>query len=281
MLVPALLARRRSGARLVYDTHELASGVAYRRGLRSRLAVAVERVGATRAAAVITVSDAIAERLHASYALARRPQVVMNACALERPRADGGLRRRLELDGAPLILYQGWVAPKRGCESLVAAMRGVPGAHLALLGDGEEDYISRLRELAARSGVAGRVHFAGAVPLAELLEHTREADVGMALFEPECENYRLTLPNKLFEYLAAGVPVVASEGTEVGRVVAEARVGWTADPARSETVAAALRAALEARGDAALRERVRALDARFAWHREREGLLEVYAALAR
>src|SRR3954469_24146497 len=53
MLVPALLTRRRAGAPLVYDSHELASGVAYRRGLRARLATAIERVGARRAAAVI------------------------------------------------------------------------------------------------------------------------------------------------------------------------------------------------------------------------------------
>jgi glycosyltransferase involved in cell wall biosynthesis len=281
MLIPALAARRLTGARLVYDTHELTSGVAYRRGLRARLAVAIERVGIKRAVAVITVSDAIAERLRASYGLARTPQVVRNACALERPRTDGGLRRRLGLDNAPLVLYQGWVAPRRGCEALVAAMRGVPDAHLALLGDGDEGYVARLRELADRSGVTGRVHFARAVPLAQLLAHTREADVGVALFEAGCENYRLTLPNKLFEYLAAGVPVVAGEGTEVGRVVAAARVGWTADPEREESVAVALRAALQARGDASLRERVRAFDERFAWGREREGLLQVYAALPR
>jgi glycosyltransferase involved in cell wall biosynthesis len=281
MLVPALLTRRRAGARLVYDSHELASGVAYRRGLRARLAIAIERVGARRAAAVITVSDAIADDLHASHGLARRPQVVMNACALERPRADGGLRDRLGLDGAPLVLYQGWIAPKRGCEALVEAMAGVPGAHLALLGDGEPEYVARLRALAAQAGAAGRVHFAGAVPLAELLANTREADIGAALFEPDCDNYRLTLPNKLFEYLAAGVPVLAGEGTELGRVVLEAGVGWTADPTRGEDVAKTLATALESRGDGALRERVRALDTRFGWDREREGLLRVYAELRR
>src|SRR3954454_4662279 len=85
MLLPGLLGARLVRAKLVYDSHELATGVRYRDGGWARFVAAVERIAVPRATAVVTVTDGIAERLQERYGLRVRPAVVRNACALPAP----------------------------------------------------------------------------------------------------------------------------------------------------------------------------------------------------
>lgn len=282
MLLPGLAGARVTGAALVYDSHELASGVAYRRGLLARSVTAIERIGIRRAARVLTVSESIAERLQSLHRLKGRPVVLRNFCALPRPRDEdpvGGLRERIGIHAHPLILHQGAAAPQRGCQNLIRAMAEVPGAHLAFLGTAESDFRAELENVARAAGVAGRVHFVPSVPVEEMLRHTREADLGVTLFESTCENYRLTIPNKLFEYVAAGLPVVGSNQPEVEQLILEHGLGWTVDPASASAVAAALRHGLAQSHDTALRERIRTADTQFSWDDEAHRLIDAYQAL--
>jgi glycosyltransferase involved in cell wall biosynthesis len=282
MLLPGLLGAWLTGARLVYDSHELATGVAYRSGAWARLVAAIERVGVPRSDAVITVTDGIAERLRERYGLARTPVVVRNVCAL--PAANG---TRGELRGAlglgpdvPLVLHQGAAAPDRGGEVLVRALTEVPEAHLAFLGDAEPGFGEVVTGEARAAGVADRVHTLASVPLDRLLAWTADADVGVTLLQPTCENHRLALPNKLFEYVAAGVPVVAAALPEIERLMAEHRIGWTVPPTDPAGVAGGLRAALAARGDPELAARLRVAAEALSWDAERRRLLGVYDELA-
>ena len=276
MLVPGLLAARFTGARLVYDSHELATGVPYREGGWARFVSAVERLAVPRCAAVITVSDGIAERLQELYGLRRRPTVVRNVCALAPAAPTGELRARLGIDGAPLVLHQGAAAPDRGCEVLIRAMESVPGAHLVFLGDeGAPGFTAQLRVLAHGGRLDGRVHFHPGVPLDRLLAFTAEADVGVSLLQDTCENHRLALPNKVFEYVAAGVPVVVSDLPELRRLVDRYGIGRCTEAADPGAAAATLRSALADRRDAALASAARELS----WEHERERLLALYARL--
>jgi glycosyltransferase involved in cell wall biosynthesis len=280
MLLPGLIGARLTGAKLVYDSHELATGVPYREGGWAYFVSAVERLAVPRAAAVITVSDGIAERLRQRYGLPRRPAVVRNVTALTPTTPTGSLRRRLGIGDAPLILHQGAPAPDRGCEVLVRAMPELAGAHLVFLGDeGEPGYARTLLECAESAAVADRVHLEPGVPLERLLATTAEADVGVSLLQDTCENHRLALPNKVFEYIAAGVPVVASDLPELRSLIAEHGVGWTVRPDDPAAVAAALRTALAARRDGALLERLGAAAGALGWDRERERLYRAYARL--
>lgn len=281
MLLPGLFAARRSKARLVYDSHELATGVPYRRGAWPTVVAASERIGAPRADAMISVSEGIATRLRERYALPRAPAVVRNVPDLPPPGAvmAPDLRRELGIDGGPLILHQGAIAPGRGCETLVRAMRLLPGAHLVFLG-AEGAYVGRLRGLAAEVGAGSRIHLLDPVPPHALLSHTAQAEVGVSLLEDNCENHRLALPNKLFEYIAACLPVVVSDLPETGRLVRARGIGWCADPADPASVAAALHAALAGGRDENLRARLRRAADELSWRREQRRLLDLYEALA-
>jgi glycosyltransferase involved in cell wall biosynthesis len=277
-LIPGYFAARLSGAKLVYDTHEYAVGVPYRKAVWAWLAATIERLLIGRCDAVITVSDGIAERLQERYGLEQRPAVVRNVPDLPPPGDAPDLREEMGIGSAPLVLHQGAVAEGRGGGNLVRAVAEMDSAHLLFLGaDGA--FAEGLRDLGRGAGLDGRLHFHPPVPLTELLSYTTQADVGVSLLEDTCENHRLALPNKLFEYLAAGLPVVVSDLPEMSRLVGQRGVGWTTDPGDPADIASVLTLALEDRNDASLHERVRAAAAELNWPHERSRLTGLYAAL--
>jgi glycosyltransferase involved in cell wall biosynthesis len=279
MLLPGLAGARLTRARLVYDSHELATGVPYRERFWARFVAAVERIGVPRADAVITVSDGIARRLQSRYGLRERPAVVRNVCDLPAPDpsvAPGALRLLAGVpDGEPLILHQGAAALDRGCETLVRAVARLDRGHLVFLGDGDPGFAERLSEIAGTEGVTDRVHLVGSVRPERLLTYTRDADVGVSLLQDTCENHRLALPNKVFEYVAAGVPVVVSDLPETARLVRRCGIGWRVRPDSPEAVANGLGAALNGGSDA-VRARLRSAADELTWERERGRLTEVY-----
>ncbi len=279
MLLPGIVGARLTGAQLVYDSHELATSVPYRERSWAAFVAGIERLVVPRCAAVITVSEGIAERLRARYRLARTPTVVRNVSALH-PSGRGGLRERMGIEaGTPLVLHQGAPAPARGCEVLVEALATLPGAHLAFLGDPEPGYAASLCELIAARGLQERVRLLGSVALEDLLAHTAEADVGVTLLQDTCLNHRLALPNKLFEYIAAGVPVVAADLPETRRLVEDYGVGWCVAPADPAALAGALRVALYGPRDPGLQERLARAGEELCWEREQERLLALYEQL--
>jgi glycosyltransferase involved in cell wall biosynthesis len=301
MLAPGLLGARLTGARLLYDSHELATSVPYRERGWARFVAAVERLAVPRADAVVTVSDGIAELLHERYSLRRRPAVVRNVCALTRPSAQARRRRRtqeerrtsprgpdrrrsglrVELgvdDTVPVVLHQGAAAPGRGCETLIRALGMIDNARLVFLGQSTAGFGAELERLAAELGLADRVHFFSSVALSDLLVWTAEADVGVSLLQDTCENHRHALPNKVFEYIAARLPVVVSSLPELERVTDEHGIGWAVDPADPVSVAKGLNEALQS-ADANLHWRLEHAGETLAWEREQSRLLAVYEEL--
>jgi glycosyltransferase involved in cell wall biosynthesis len=282
MLLPGLVGARVVGARLVYDSHELATSVPYRDRAWAWFVANIERLGIRRAAAIITVSDGIADELVARYRLRRRPTVLRNVSALvEGPvTSGGGLRDHLDA-AASVVLHQGAPAVDRGCEALIEALCHLPPeVHVIFLGSGEPAFTAELVEHAQRLGVADRMRLLDSVGLGELIGWTREADVGVALLQDTCLNHRLALPNKLFEYIAAGVPVVVSDLPELRRIVNHYNIGWTATPDDPRAIAQAISRALDEQDDPRLRENLERAASELRWSQESRRLTNVYELLA-
>jgi len=122
-----------------------------------------------------------------------------------------------------IILYQGALNLGRGLEDTIKAMQFIDGAELWLAGDG--DLTQKLKELAIALKLESKVKFWGRLPLQELNEVTRKADLGISLEEDLGLNYRFALPNKLFDYIQAGVPVLVSDLPEMKRVIDDYQIG--------------------------------------------------------
>jgi glycosyltransferase involved in cell wall biosynthesis len=275
MLGPGVVGAWLTRARLVYDSHEYAVGVPYRERLWAWLVRTLERGLIGRADAVITVSDGIAERLRERYGLAELPAVVRN---LPDPgETDPGfeaadLRAALGMSaGAPLVLHLGAVARDRGGETLVRAVARVPEAHLLFLGADDSGFAAGLEEVARVEGVGDRVHFRPSVPVGQIRAHVRQVSAGVTLLEDTCDNHRLALPNKLFEYLAAEVPVVASDLPEMRRALAGRPATALVDPADPASVAAGI--------EAVLRDEAEVPPSPFDWAEDARRLNEVYERL--
>lgn len=184
-----------------------------------------------RAATVFTVSKHIASYLEKKYRIPR-PVVIHNVPSRSTNTVDstdqGKLRSLAGLDSdIPIILHLGHVRKARGCDLLVEAMKHVRDAHLIFLGGGP--LISALKDQARTMGVSERVSFCDPVSPDAILEHARDASIGISLLQDTCLNHRFALPNKLFDYVAAGVPVLASNLPEIRSIVQGYNVGQVVD----------------------------------------------------
>ncbi len=280
-VLPALAAAaRRHRAQLAYDAREWYAGLdaAHRRPWVGWVWGAVEGRYAPRCDLVLTVNDAIADRLAAARRIPR-PTVVHNVSEHATRTPTGALRARLGLPAdRPLALYQGLLRPGRGLAPLVDAMADVPEADLVLIGEGSEE--ASLRALAA-ARVPARVHFVPFTPPDDLAALTPDADLGVIVAEPLTESLRMGLPNKLFEYAAAGLPVLAGSGIEpLAEVVAQTGAGESVDPAdRPALVAVLRRMLLDDAARARYRDGLARLRSRFTPDRETAAFLDAYAPL--
>ncbi|MEM1096585.1 MAG: glycosyltransferase [Bacteroidota bacterium] len=272
---------RHSSAKLVYDARECYPHVASTAGRPWVTAVweRVERRGLRHTNAVFTVSDSIADWMAATYG-GRRPQLMHNVPAYQSVARTNYLREHLDLsEDIPIVLHQGQMRKHRGCGWLVEAMAHVPGAHLVFLGRGAEQLVLEAR--ADAIGISPRVHFMPPVPPDALLRVTTSADIGVTLLEDVCLNHRYALPNKLFEYIMAGLPVVASDLPECRRVVVPSGVGQVVEPTDTAQLAATLREMLAHRADwrRQVRQGASAVFETFSWEAASQRLTETYAAL--
>jgi glycosyltransferase involved in cell wall biosynthesis len=276
-LGPGLVVARRSSAKLVYDAHELHRARSGMTPRQRRRALELEQRLMPAADLVVTATETWADLLAADLA-GLRPLVVRNVperSATESTTAD--LKARLGIDtSTPVLVYQGSIQRGRGIEVTIEALRALPECHLAIIGYGSHRPV--LEALADELGVCARVHFTGPIPNTELIAWTRSCEVGTCLIEDTSLSYRTSLPNKLFEYMHAGVPVVASDFQEMGAIVRRTRSGEVCDPADAASVANAIEMVLADRDRYAAAARRAASD--FVWEHEVVPLVEAYRDLA-
>jgi glycosyltransferase involved in cell wall biosynthesis len=211
------------------------------------------------------------------------PLIVMNCSFRYRPPEPRERRFHERFGLAPdrdVVLYHGGLFPERGIEQLLLAIATVPTADLVLMGYGALE--AELPRLIAASPAADRIHVMRAVPPEELHDWVAAADVAAMPIQPSTLNHRLTTPNKLFEAMAAGVPVVASDLPGMATIVRETRCGVLCDPGDPGSIAGAIRTILEGPPDErrAYGERgARAARDTYSWEAQVAGLLGEYGRL--
>lgn len=221
-LPTAWLAARLSGARLVYDAHELSTS---REGYaRFRKWVAcIEKALMPRAEGTITTTQSRAKFFARAYGITR-PLVLQNRpCLIASPQSQR-IRHELGLKRPwPIVLYQGGLQQGRGLERLLRVAVTLQRAYFVLIGGGR--LTTPLKMLSEALGLTERVHFIPTVSLADLPGYTASADIGVQPIENTCLNHFTTDSNKLFEYIIAGLPVVATAFPEIRKIVRSHAVG--------------------------------------------------------
>ncbi len=285
-LLVSAVAAEALGAMLVYDSHELwLESSRYRTStsplnrLRYRL---TERALLPMADAVIAVTPSRAEAMQRMYpGLIRRLAIVENSTPrlTELPEPID-LRRRLRIpEGSFLALYQGVICPGRGLDNLLRAAELLrsDGIYVAIVG--HDSWQGTLHRMIRERGAEDLVRLHPPVPSEQLPSLTVSADAGLILFQNTCLNNYYSLPNKLYEYMMAGLPIIASDFPEMGRVIRSEDCGLLVDPESPRDIAAALgRLASMERGQRlamGLRGREAAL-ARHHWGFQKQKLTELY-----
>jgi len=283
--VTLMLHHRR--AVLVYDAHEL---YLFQAPYHSRLANAWHRLTrplfmrlekrlVRRADVVLTLAEGRARLLARWYSIAH-PVVIQNALdpvSLDTP-AQVDLRRVVG-EGRRCVVQTGDIdGRRRAVTELVRAMALLPeDVALVFLGQGEN--VEAVQALAEVSGIGERVFIVPPVPPEQVTVTIRSADVAAILMRTESWNTRAGLPNKLFEAVGAGVPVLASDMFVLRRVVRRYDLGLLCDEEDPASIAGALRRLLVPEAQTYYRQRVQAAQRELNWQTEVEKLRAVYRRL--
>lgn len=211
----AIHIKRCCGSLVIYDSHEFASeefgDSQLWRLLARRHVIRLENRFIRAADAVMTVSDGIASALVERYDLPVRPAVIANMPQ----RHDASFRPTGDV---VTVLYQGVLVPRRGLEVLVSSVPLWPnGWRLVLRGPSQGGFIKQLEALAAPMG--GRVVIEPAVAPGQVVKAANQADIGVFLLADSTIHAKFALPNKIFEYIAAGLMIVSSDLPEIRKVV--------------------------------------------------------------
>ena len=292
-LFGAMRARERNGAPVVYDSHEIilesSSFVLRPRWARWFLG-RVERRWASEVAALVTVNDMLAREL--GRRLEPSTTVVVHNCP---PAPESVETASVDLlrtaagvpPGTPVALYHGGLMVHRGCEQLAQALLepGLEHVHAVLLGYGGQR--DAFVELSRDRTYGGRLHVLDAVPPEQLLKWITTADVAVMPIQASTLNHRMSTPNKLFEAIGAGVPVVGSDFEGFREVVYDnpsGPLGVLCDPGDVRAIGRSILEILNLprRDRAELRARcLEAARRRWNWQREVRALTSLYAELAR
>lgn len=273
-LPTAWLASRISGARLVYDAHEISTSREGYDSFRSLVGLVEKRL-MPLADGTITTTDARAKYFARAYHI-QRPTVLQNRPRLTHCSPTNRIRAELGLaEQWPVIIYQGGLQQGRGLEKLIRTAAKVVDAYFVLIGGGRLAH--PLSQLIEELDLQDRVHIIPTVPLAELPSYTASADIGVQPIENTCLNHYTTDSNKLFEYVIAGLPVVATDFPEIRRIVRRHDVGILVPADDPTSLAHALNVLVS---DASLRENfaqnARSTAGTLNWEEQESRLVDLY-----
>ena len=212
-------------AKIYYNSRELYPFIG---GLRNRpkiqsLVTRIEKYFIKKVDLVLTTGKLDSEFLEKYYGI-DNTLVIRNIPLNQKPDNKIDFRKLYNIPADKLILlYQGVMLKGRGIPRIFNTMSKLPQVYLVLLGDGEQK--KNFQKLAGELGISDRVIFAGSILQKDLINYTAGADVGLSLIENISISYYHALPNKLFEYIIAGLPVLSSDLPQMKEIINIYKVG--------------------------------------------------------
>ncbi|MEE2700392.1 MAG: glycosyltransferase [Bacteroidota bacterium] len=272
-LLPNFLVSKLKNKPLVYDSHEM-----FCEGpeLQDRTVVklvwrAIEKTILPEIKYAYTVSQSIADAYKHQYGVDFRvnrniPKLVKTTREVE----------QLNFEGKKIILYQGVMNPGRGLEEMIAAMPFIDDAVLLIIGFGKVE--GELKRLVKDKHLDDKVIFFGKVPFEDLLSYSIQADVGLLLERSFGLSFTYALPNKLFDYIHAELPIIASSLIEVKSIMQEYDIGKIAENHNPEYLAETVNEILSNNEKRKYwKQNMQIAKKELNWEREQEKIRGVYA----
>jgi len=224
------------GFKLIYDSRELYPFLA---GLKDKkinqyFIQLIEKFFIASSDKVLTTGKMDKEFLENYYKL-NNVEVLRNL-PLKQKISPVNLRQIFKINNSlPILIYQGVLLEGRGIPLIIKALEKTNNFNFLILGDGP--FKKYLEKMASTSSVSSKIIFAGRIPLNELLNYTAGANIGLAVIENLSKSYYYALPNKLFEYIIAGLPVIISPLPQMVEIVNKYNVGEVLNSINPQTIA--------------------------------------------
>lgn len=210
------------GSKLIYDAHELETEKNGDRGFRKKLSKWLEGLLINRVDMTIVVSESIADWYAKAYSISR-PPVVLNAphrrdlIKTNHFRSNFGIR-----EDQVIFLYQGGLASGRGVDLIIEVFKTRAGDNAVVVFMGYGPLTEKIKNHSVDNK---NIFYYPAVAPEIVLEYTASADIGLSLIENTCLNNFYCMPNKLFEYAMAGLPVLVSNMKDMAALVNGYKMG--------------------------------------------------------
>jgi glycosyltransferase involved in cell wall biosynthesis len=212
-------------SKVMYNSREL---YAFLGGLRNRPIIQslirnIESYFIRRVDVVLTTGEMDSQFIEKYYAI-KDTVVIRNIPLFQKPKQKIDFRKMFGIGSDKVILlYQGVLLNGRGMPQILRAVAKLLSTNLVVVGEGEQrEYFKRLAE---ELKISDRVFFTGSIDQKELINYTAGADIGLCLIENISVSYFHALPNKLFEYIMAGIPVLVSDLPQMKKIVEKYKVG--------------------------------------------------------
>lgn len=274
--LPNFFISRLKGINMIYDSHEYFTETPELVG-RPRVQKVWKRIEGfvvPRLKEMITVCDSIADLFHEKYGVTCH--VVRNIPPRAALPAKGDKKAlNLPEDKHLLVLQGSGINIQRGAEELVEAMKYLDDCYLMIIGGG--DVLPVLKRMVGEMHIEDRVRFLPRMPYANMMAYTQLAELGFILDKDTNLNYRYCLPNKLFDFIQAGVPIVASHLVEIEKIIKKYHIGLFIPDHQPTSIAETIKAGLS---DASLRavwqEGMAQAAEDLCWENEQQTLIEIY-----
>lgn len=257
--------------KVIYDTHELETEKARLGPKLKVVSKKIERFLIKYIDTIVVVSGSIGDWYKNAY---NKPVYLIrnipNSSSITTQR-DNVLRDYLKIsDNDILFIYQGLISYERGIDVLLEAFKKLPSnKHIVFMGFGES--VDLVKE-ASKS--YKNIHFHEAVAYKDISRYSSGADVGLSLILNSCLNHYYCLPNKLFEYVLSGIPVIVSDFPDMKSIVVPNDLGWIANPTVSSTFELINGITLEDVGKK--KEMVMQNRTKFSWEQEEQFIPQIF-----
>jgi glycosyltransferase involved in cell wall biosynthesis len=275
-LLPNYLVSKWRKKELVYDSHEYFCGElsVVSKPISYKVWHGIERRIFPKLKTVITVSQSIVDQYEKEYGI--RPYLVRNIPPASVSFPVTATRQSLQMpeDKTVLLLQGAGINEGRGGEEIVQSMQYLTDYHLFIVGEGT--VVPQLKEMTKQMQMQDRITFVPRQTPDKLFNYTSLADIGMAIDTDVSANLRFSLPNKIFEYIKAGTPMVVSNLVERARIVKQYEVGEIAETVTPEAIAQAVKQLSAPERMAQCRENCKIAAKELTWENEEKVLEQVY-----